>query len=238
MDDPKRRILAGLPDAPRWVGTRDLLSRADSRLSADEHGFVVWSDRQGLGAVVGRPAPAGVAEAASARLELLAFPENVDAVRSALREFSAERATILAAPGRPPRSPGHPSRVVTLGDIPSLGHVPDDLKEELADAAGRGRTVVAALDGRLPVAFAYAAAETETLWDVSIDTVESHRRRGYAAAAVRSLMGLMKHRGKRAVWGALESNPASLSLARKLGFVEVDELWVLRRGLIERARRS
>jgi hypothetical protein len=70
--------------------------------------------------------------------------------------------------------------------------VPTELVDELSDVAEEGVIVVAAFDGTLPVAFSYVASETETLWDVSIDTVESHRRRGYASAAVLHLMHLMK----------------------------------------------
>jgi predicted GNAT family acetyltransferase len=103
--------------------------------------------------------------------------------------------------------------------------------DELSDVAQDGGTIVAAFDDTLPVAFAYVASETEALWDVSIETIESHRRRGYAAAAVVSLMHLMKQRGKTAVWGALASNSGSKALARWLGFVEVDTLWVLARSV-------
>ncbi|MEX2332807.1 MAG: GNAT family N-acetyltransferase, partial [Pseudohongiella sp.] len=73
------------------------------------------------------------------------------------------------------------------------------------------------------------ASETESLWDISIDTVESYRRQGYATAAVVQLMGLMLRRGKVAVWGALQSNSASMKLAQYLGFSEIDEIWVLTR---------
>lgn len=93
--------------------------------------------------------------------------------------------------------------------------------------------VVAVFAGALPVAFAYVASETETLWDVSIDTLPSHRRRGYAAAAALHLMRVMRARGKTAVWGALDDNPASANLARRLGFVENGTLWVLTRNASE-----
>lgn len=116
-----------------------------------------------------------------------------------------------------------------MSEIAAQDHLPDDLLSELSDAAEDGITVVAAFDGLLPVAFAYVASETGSLWDVSIDTIQSHRRQGYAAAAVLHLMRKMREKGKAAVWGALESNRASASLARRLGFVENDRLWVLTR---------
>lgn len=231
MDQVKQRCRSLLPDLPRWVETRDLLSRDGSDLaeSAAGGGFVVWSEDAGLGAVVGEPDPLTLARVSRGVSELLAFPENVEKVRRILRDFQSEPATILSAPAQLPPPPAHPCRRIGQLEIASSRHLPADLVSELSDAAQNGVPVIAACDGALPVAFSYAASETETLWDVSIDTVASHRRRGYAASAVVHLMELMRLKGKVAVWGAVASNPASLSLARRLGFVEVDQLWVLTR---------
>lgn len=231
MDHPKQRYLSLLPDLPRWVETRDLLSREGSVVAenATRSGLVVWSADRGLGSIVGEPDAVGVLRAADRVPELLAFPDNVGKVQALLRDFRAESATIFSAPAQAPVSPAHPCRQIDDVEIASLKHVPAELRCELSNVVRDERTVVAAFDGTLPVAFSYVASETETLWDVSIDTVESHRRRGYAAAAVLHLMHRMKQRGKTAVWGALAGNPASVNLARRLGFVEVDTLWVLAR---------
>jgi GNAT superfamily N-acetyltransferase len=182
-----------------------------------------------LGSVVGEPEPRALALAADRVPELLAFADGVDRVRSLLPGFAVERATIHAAPEDLPPPPSHRCRELDPSEIASLDHLPADLLSELTAAANAGAPLVAAFDGVRPVAFTYAAWETETLWDVSIDTIESHRRQGYAAAAATHLMRTMKERGKSAVWGAAESNPASANLARRLGFVEVDQLWVLTR---------
>jgi RimJ/RimL family protein N-acetyltransferase len=72
----------------------------------------------------------------------------------------------------------------------------------------------------------YAGWRTEKWWDVSIDTVEAYRRRGYAARAVRFMIGHMAGLGQAPVWGALESNIASMHLAASLGFVAIDQLAV------------
>jgi len=232
MDAVRRRWLARVPDRPVWVEARDLLSRSASRLI--EHptgaGFVVWRAEAGLGAVVGEPEPEALALAAGDAPELLAFADNVERVRSLLPGFVAEPATIFVDPGRWPLPPPHRCRELGPGEIAALDHLPDDLLAQLAGAARDGVPVVAAFDGALPVAFAYVASETEALWDVSIDTLPSHRRRGYAAAAALHLMRVMRARGKTAVWGALDDNPASANLARRLGFVESGRLWVLTRG--------
>ena len=80
-------------------------------------------------------------------------------------------------------------------------------------------------EGR-PAAFCYVAWETENLWDVSIETLPELRGRGLAALAVSFLFELMREKGKQPVWGAEESNIASMSLAAKLGFEKVDRLAV------------
>ena len=73
---------------------------------------------------------------------------------------------------------------------------------------------------------AAAAFLTESLWDVSVDTLEGCRRRGLAGACARALIGLLSSRGLEPVWAAVESNTASLRLAAKLGFERADRLMV------------
>jgi hypothetical protein len=161
--------------------------------------------------------------------ELLAFADNIERVLSVLLEFEAEPATVFSAPEQLPPAPLHRCREISLSEIVAQDHLPDELLSELTDVAKDGVSVVAAFDDALPVAFAYVASETESLWDVSIDTIQRHRRQGYAAAAVLHLMRGMREKGKSAVWGALESNRASANLACRLGFMENDRLWVLTR---------
>lgn len=231
MNEVKQRYLSLLPDLPRWVETRDLLLWEGSAVleNPTQSGFVVWSVDDGVGSVVGEPEPLALARAADDVSELLAFADNIERVRSLLPDIPAESATVFSAPKQLPPSPPHRCREISQSEIASLNHLPALLLAELSDAAGDGAPVVSAFDGVRPVAFAYVASETESLWDVSIDTIESHRRKGYAAAAVLHLMRGMREQGKSAVWGALESNRASESLARRLGFVENDKLWVLTR---------
>ena len=229
MDQLKQRYLSLLPDLPRWVETRALLSSAQAMVAenATRSGFVVWSADDDLGSVVGQPSPEEVVRAADCVSQILAFPENVEQVRAVLGDFQAEPAAVFSAPAQMPPLRSHPCRQMGHREVALLRHLPTELLDELSDVARGGRPIVAAFDGALPVAFAYVASETQALWDVSIDTIASHPRRGYAAAAVVSLMHVMKQRGKTAVWGALASNSASLNLARRLGFVEVDTIWVL-----------
>lgn len=231
MDETRQRCLSRVPDLPRWVETRDLLLWEGSRLleNPSRSGFVVWSAEDGLGAVVGEPERRALEEVAGEVPELLAFPDNIDRVRCLLPDYEAEVATVFSAPDTLPPAPPHRCRKVSLSEIAAQHHLPDDLLAELSAVADEGVSVVAAFDGVLPVAFSYVASETESLWDVSIDTIPSHRRQGYAGAAVLHLMRIMGEKGKSAVWGALETNQASAKLARRLGFTENDRLWVLTR---------
>lgn len=219
-----------LPDQPRWVETRDLLDWSGSSCIGDDFkNFVVWSEDDDLGAIVGEPDPAAMHQAVQACEDVLAFPENIRYVREHLKHVDAELATLFQASAGAIPEPNYPCRLLTRGEVTALSHLQPKLRDELADVAAEGKAILAALDGDLPVAFIYVASETEALWDISIDTVGTHRRRGFASAAVLSMMRIMAQRSKTAVWGAVQSNTASLNLARKLGFVEVDQLWVLNR---------
>jgi hypothetical protein len=226
-----QRCLSRLPDVPRWVETRSLLTRKDAVVleSTSNDGFVVWSRNKGIGSVVGKPCRDALARATDDVTELLAFPENIREVREMVDGFRAEPATVFSAPPQLPAIPAHQCGPLGQDDTASIQHLPPALLDELCDVLEDGAVVIAALADTLPVAFAYAAFETGSLWDVSIDTVESHRRMGYATAAVVHLMEVMEAQGKAAVWGAPESNQASANLARRLDFRENDTIWVLAR---------
>jgi RimJ/RimL family protein N-acetyltransferase len=100
------------------------------------------------------------------------------------------------------------------------------LRQELLVEADAGTPIPAAFaDGR-PVAFCYPGSVTERWWDISIDTIDAYRRRGYAARCVSFCIEEMARAGKQPVWGALESNPPSLRLAAKVGFEPVDRIFV------------
>lgn len=107
-----------------------------------------------------------------------------------------------------------------------LDYLPPLLRGELRDACAYSPIAATFVDDR-PVAFCYCGWETDSYWDVSIDTLDGYRRRGLASAAAVCLLRLMAARGKTAVWGSVDSNAASAGLARKLGLAEVDRLLVV-----------
>ncbi len=229
MDDTRLSARNNLLDEPRWVETRDLLARDDSLFLGDPKNYIVWSDKVMLGSVVGKPEVHHLHAAVSSCNEILAFPENIDYLHHHLAMLNPERASILKAPSLLTHQPLHPCRFLQPGEISALSHLPEELHTDLSKVEEDGKDIYAAFDQQLPVAFCYVAAETETLWDISIDTIESHQRCGFGRSAAAGLIHVMNAKGKSAVWGSLDSNPASLNLALKLGFNEIDQIWVLTR---------
>jgi hypothetical protein len=223
-------VLGALPDEPACIEARAML------LSG--RGHVIWRDRQAV-----------VLHAPDERLATILGPFRwtaIDAVLAGLGEvevvaresefllagplpagWAAERAVVHAEGEQlAVHRLGRAVTLFTTSDPPDLRHLPFDLRQEL-EAALAFSPVAAALDGDVPVSFCYAGWETDSWWDVSIDTLVPWRNRGYAAAASLALMTYMRGRGKRAVWAALESNVPSLCVARRLGFRPVARLMVV-----------
>jgi len=222
-----------LPDTAGWVDIRGLLLSGRCRLHSDAGGQAARSTRTPLAAAVGRPSPATLGQAlqgGGSDLRLLARPEDAVAVAAALAACQPGWTTGGAIlhrlpPGAELSRPTEGVRLLGPEDGGLVARLPAGLREEITEALTFAPTAAALVDGRI-AAVCYAALETETLWDISIDTVAELRRRGLAARAVAFLARVMKERGKQPVWGAEESNAASLALAAKLGFEPVDRLAV------------
>ena len=233
MSRDREALLALLPDLPRWVELRALLlgNRGDvlgfrrAPLAA-----AVADAAFGAAFVVGEPSFEAIGEAlglVGLSGILISAPESAAWVRQAIPELGAERAIVhelgagAALPAIPPGNVRHlrPDEVETLT-------LPPELRVELRAATAAGTPIAAALAAGEPVAFCYAGSVTETLWDVSIDTHEPWRRRGFASRAAGFEIARLRAFGRRPVWGAAESNTGSRRLAAKLGFVPVDELWI------------
>lgn len=218
-------VLAHLPDIPRWVLTRALVRDTPVPLyGAAADAFAVVGDR--LASVVGRPDPDDVRRAAAEADEVLSVPENVAHVRAALPGWRAERVRLHTLGGPPAPGPPHPVRLLEAGEVEALA-VPKSLGDELRTVAARETPIAAAFDGGAPVAFVYPTATTGAWWDVSVDTLATHRRRGFAHAAAVWTIGHLE--GRAPVWCAVASNRASAALARAVGFRPVDAIWLLTR---------
>jgi RimJ/RimL family protein N-acetyltransferase len=142
-----------------------------------------------------------------------------EAAFAVLRQhYAFERAIIqtLAGPWQRPRSfvPGLVIRPLAATDL--LDGLPEELREEIAFACRDTRILAAVVEGQL-VSFSYVVQSTLHA-DMSIDTVEQYRNRGIATAVAGAMLEEVAESGKTPVWGALDSNLASLRLAEKLGF--------------------
>jgi hypothetical protein len=231
-----RWLAALLPDIPRWVETRSMLLSGHCDLfGVEESGpcFVVRDAEEPLVSVVERPEIANIREAVSRewREEVaISAPEDAGHVSAALPEWRVGDATIHLlgnAPRLPPVSEGS-VRLLSTGEQAYVEGLNDELRREL-EVADRRFPIVVGLDGGCPVSFCYVAAQTESLWDISINTLEGFRRRGNAARCVAYMVGLMWERGKEPVWGAEDWNTPSLALAVRLGFIAVDKMAVFKK---------
>ena len=230
MTTPVEAALARLPDVHRWVEARALLLAPEGRVFAlrteGEPAFVVREHASSAVFVVGLPDPAelrGALARPPRATEVIAGIERADAVAAELDRW--ERSRILVHALRHPESlPPADERVRFLDpDRIRRLDVDEELRQEL-EIGAEGSDIAATFVDDRPVAFCYAGAITETLWDIAVDTVEEHRRRGHAACAVAHMIRHMLARGREPVWQAVEENPASWQLAAKLGFEVVDEL--------------
>ncbi len=241
--DLARRLAAQLPDEPRWLETRGMLLSPHAAVTGGESldaGFVVSVTHGALAAVavVGRPPADAIRSALVGATELTpVIAQTIDAahVARALQgpvevSWTSERAILhrLSAPApRPDPDARLEIRVLTRDD--SLSHLPAGLRHEMTHAQDFAPVGAVFVKGT-PVSFCYPVWRTERLWDISIDTVEEHRGRSFGARAVWFMVDLMRGQGLDPVWGALESNTASLRLGAKLGFTPMDEIAVFSRG--------
>ncbi len=231
------RDLAGLrPDTPQWLDLRGILftGRCDVFANSDPTtGFVVCAWDMAVAVAAGQPvqsvvaaATAGSDGARSAEWHLLAPPESVDAVATALPDWRRRGVTLHTRSGNEPfRTPetqsGIETRLAPAGWAAaglSVEHLPQSLRREYeTDMVRRCPLAVAVADDRA-VAFCYAAVTSESLWDIAVDTLASHRRRGLSIACVATLAEHMDRLGLCPVWGALDENEPSMRLAARLGF--------------------
>ncbi len=197
-----------------------------------EEGYVVRSSDMPLICVVGHPGPEAIRQSlslVSGPIEILSPPESADEVARALPDWEREGATIRLLSRQAADAAQTTSGTIGLlsgNKAPSLDHLPRALREEIQNVLGFSSHVAAAFVDGVPVSFCYAASETETLWDISIETLEAYRRRGLAYDCVNFLIHHMSVHGKAPVWEASDSNIPSQRLAAKLKFEPVDRIAV------------
>lgn len=197
----------------------------------DHPRFVVRSTWTPLVAIVGPAEPEAIRKAVAGfrrSPEVLVRPADLDYVLDVLPTWIAEPAVIheLRAAESLKKFPRHGVRMLRPSETRRLDHLSSELATELKRASGEW-PVVAAFEDGVAVSFGYTVAITEHLFDLSVETLDGFRGRGFATRCAAHLIKLMSRRRKRPVWGSIEWNMASLSVAKKLGFIPVDRLYVL-----------
>jgi RimJ/RimL family protein N-acetyltransferase len=233
-----RRLAHTLPDLPRWIEARAALFTGDAAVLVEadmpEPALVVLDTATGLVVVIGEPPDLAIREAAHCSAEnfprwatVIAPHDQKPRLQTILPEWDASRAMLHCLPdfAMLPSVPRDRVRLIDAHEL-SDAEIPETLRDELLIGVSRSPVAATFVDER-PVAFCYASGITESLWDISIDTLAEFRRQGYAGWAAAFMIEHMRAREKSAVWGAVEDNVASMALARKLGFVPCDELVLL-----------
>lgn len=210
-----------LPDEPRWVEAHGIAADPRGWHVELDGGFALGHDIAKL--IVADASPAAVVAVARD------YPHHTLLVvhaglADALREVRAPVQAILHTLPEPEALPDFEGAIPLPADA-LLDGVPAALAAELLDARGRGEIWSCYVDGD-PVAFAYAPWRSASLFDVSVDTLPGARQLGLGAIVAATMIRHERAPGREPVWGADEGNTASLRLAAKLGFVEVDRIWV------------
>ncbi len=221
-----------LPDLHRHVEVRDLLVSGEGEILSLEPGaelaFTLLDEESPCLFIVGEISEASLSAAIAiiraGSTQVVAPLTYTPRLIEALPGWSHSRLIVHALndPGRLPAANFDDVDWVLPTDLRVQG-LPADLLAELESGGAHSPIATARVDGR-SVAFCYAGSQTETLWDVAVDTLEPYRRRGYAGRCVAHLARHMAAAGKQPVWQALQDNPASWRLAAKIGFEPIDSL--------------
>ncbi|MCS7026410.1 MAG: GNAT family N-acetyltransferase [Bryobacteraceae bacterium] len=224
-------LLDLLPDVPRYVDARGMLLRGTAEIFGEDlANFALYDADAQVGVLVGVPAASELRRLEALCTEqsvLLASSETAAELRGTLSGWRCETAIlhILHDVRHLPVSEG--VRLLTPAEIDSL-ELEQELKQEFADAALFSPLSAAYADGK-PVSFCYASWQTESFWDISIDTLPEYQRQGHATRNLAWMIRFQHEAGRLPVWGAVEGNLPSLNLARKLGFIEADRICVFGR---------
>jgi GNAT superfamily N-acetyltransferase len=210
-----------LPDLPRWVEANAIADDPRSWRKPIGDGFALGHDDARLIVIGGAADAASVAALAASRPEhaLLVAIERADLAIATTRAYERAWIHTLPEPDELPDDAG----AIAIDSVPEA--LDAALARELAWALGRGAVYAAWLDGA-PASFAFAPWRSAKWFDVSVDTLPHARQLGLGAIVAAAMIRGERARGREPVWGANESNVASLALAERLGFEQVDALWV------------
>jgi hypothetical protein len=205
-------VTSDLPDIPRWVEANGIAADGDGWRAPVGGGYALGHDAAKLIVLAGELDAEDVARFRAGYPQHTFLFSRDDLCTAFTRSTRAILHT-LEDPDQLPESEG---AVLFTGEPPD---------PELAWAATRGPIWTTYVDG-IASGFAYAPWRTAKLFDVSIDVVPAARQLGLGTIVAAAMIRDERARGLEPVWGADEGNIASLRLAKRLGFVPVDELWV------------
>ncbi len=220
-------MLETIPDRPEMVDFRGMLLRDDGWILPDDPdatGWVYGSDPVEVACGWGDVTDDLLREALESR-PAMGLILTEDAPSFPYLEGRRQGLCVLhrlLPEHTPPRSFELPEGVtIEVWDRVAdgaLAHAPEYLQKEMAGAAVRCGLSVVCVDG-LPVSFCYGHHESETYWDVSVDTLEAYRRRGLSRLSFFHRAGIYADNGKQPAWGAMTDNAPSNAMAKALGFV-------------------
>jgi|GEM_PF-6310239 len=234
----RRRLLAATPDTSTNVEARGFQLREDTlayRADASSTDLLLRSPLFRVSLPIGQPTVKLVRSVLREDKEpwtVVAATEQIDAIHEAIPDWDFELARIAERPETVPPlvapavGDGIEIRPLDPRDRAAVDSIPDEeVRDEVGRLLGYVPYVAAFVDER-PVSLCGGYPETETHFDLAIDTLEGFRRCGLARATATALIHAMAERGKRPVWGAVESNTASIRLAESLDFEWVGKLGV------------
>jgi hypothetical protein len=215
-----------LPDVPRWVEAHGIAADPDGWQRPLGAGIAIGHDAMKLAVITGDADPQaarGLAAELPHHTLLFAIERDdlASAVRASARPLARAILHVLADASRLPEDTG----AEQLAPTAALDSVPRPLADELAWARARGPIWCAHVDGE-PASFAFAPWRSKAWFDVSVDTLPAARQLGLATVVASAMIRDERARGREPVWGADETNIASLRLAKRLGFEPMDEIWV------------
>ena len=115
-------------------------------------------------------------------------------------------------------------RRLSVADLDLLHNAPSQLRgsgfKTTEELLLRGVVACAVESGKV-VSTAHTFALSESYADVSVYTDSKYRKRGFSTTAADIVARQVHNSGRQSVWSCAVNNPASLRVAKKLGFSEV-----------------
>lgn len=236
MNSLDREVLDSLPDSALWVEARGMLLSGRGTVldfvSDPAPAGALYQEDIGLAIVIGEPEFDLIHQVSELADEFICPIDHFKYISQHLNGWSHELGSLKQLPlsinlegfdstlRSDERSDFLQLRKLKFDELPDIGDLPELLFQELEQEMSMGSQIYCAAENDEPVSFCFAAAISESFWDISIDTLFPYRREGYGESCVRYAISEMSKKGLRPVWGVLDSNKASRYLARKLGFEE------------------